>query len=398
MLNKVEDAIQDIRNGKMVVVVDDEDRENEGDLVLAAEFATPEKVNFILKHARGLVCVALKEKRIIELNLPPMVSRNQMSLNTAFTVSVEVKEGITTGISAQDRSRTIQALANPNLLSDDFVKPGHIFPLQAKKGGVLVRAGHTEASIDLCEAAEVFSAGVICEILNDDGTMARLPELKTFAKEFDLKIISIADLISYRRNNQILIEKMAAPKMPTRYGLFQAVTFRETMTGQEHLALMNGEIDPSKPVLTRIHSECLTGDALGSSRCDCGQQLDLAMKMIAKEGGILVYMRQEGRGIGLLKKMQAYELQDQGMDTVEANIHLGFSPDMRNYGIGAQILSSLGVRKMHLITNNPEKRIGLSSHGLDIVKRVPLEIQSNVHNQHYLKIKKEKMGHDLRGI
>jgi 3,4-dihydroxy 2-butanone 4-phosphate synthase/GTP cyclohydrolase II len=392
-LDPIEDAIEDIRQGKMVIVVDDEDRENEGDFILAAKHATPEAINFLTKEARGLICVTLTEDRIDDLRLPLMVDNNEAPLKTAFTVSVELREGVTTGISAEDRSKTSMALADSKYEAKDFVSPGHIFPLRAKRGGVLVRAGHTEAAMDLTQAAGIEGGGVICEILNEDGTMARLPQLRNIADKFGVKLVSIADLIAYRRKTDKLIEYVACPRMPTKYGEFHAAAFKDLVHGQEHLALVRGNIDSSKPVTVRVHSECLTGDAFGSLRCDCGPQLDAALKQIAKEGGVLLYMRHEGRGIGLHNKMRAYELQDEGYDTVEANHKLGFKGDMRTYGVGSQILYELGVREMRLLTNNPTKRIGIEGYGLKVVEQVPIYIPAQEENEQYLITKRDKMGH-----
>ncbi len=398
MFESVEKAIEDIKAGKMVIVVDAESRENEGDLIFAASAATPEKINFMLKEGRGLICVALEPERVDELNLPLMVQNNGERLQTAFTVSVEVKEGTTTGISAKDRCLTALALANPEKKSKDFISPGHVFPLKARKGGVLVRAGHTEAAVDLTRAAGLTGGGVICEILNEDGSMARLPDLEKFAQKFDLTLISISDLIGYRRRSELLVKMVASPKLPTDYGEFQAFAFKDLVHGQEHMALVKGPIDSEKNILVRVHSECLTGDAFASKRCDCGVQLDLALKRISEEGGVLLYMRQEGRGIGLHNKMRAYELQDKGYDTVEANHMLGFKSDERTYGIGAQILYELGVRNIRLLTNNPKKGLGLDGHGLCIVEQLPIYGEPNDANRSYLTTKKLKMGHNLPNV
>jgi 3,4-dihydroxy 2-butanone 4-phosphate synthase/GTP cyclohydrolase II len=395
MLNTIEEAMADIKAGRMVVVIDDESRENEGDVIFAASASTPEKINFLATYARGLICVALTEERVEQLQLPMMVQRNNTPFQTAFTVSVEAKEGTTTGISAKDRSNTAKALADHTKGAMDFISPGHIFPLRAKKGGVLVRAGHTEAAIDLVQAADVGDAGVICEVMKEDGSMARLPDLKRFVKKFDLKLISIADLISYRRRSEVLVKLVASPRLPTGYGEFQAFAYKDIIHKQEHLALVRGKIVSEEPVLVRVHSECLTGDAFGSLRCDCGTQLKIAMQRISSEGGVLLYMRQEGRGIGLHNKMKAYELQEQGYDTVEANHKLGFRSDMRTYGIGAQILYDLGIRKIRLLTNNPKKRKGLEGHGLTIIEQMPIYTEPNRENKAYLLTKKEKMGHKL---
>jgi len=397
--DKIEDAIEDIRQGKMVVVIDDEDRENEGDLVMAAQLVTPENINFMAKYGRGLICAPVTEARTKELGIDIMVKENTEHMKTAFTVSVDHKTS-TTGISAFERAKTIKELTNPNAKPSDFVQPGHVFPLVAKDGGVLKRAGHTEAAVDLAKLAGLFPAGVICEIMNEDGTMARVPQLMEFVKSHNLKIITIADLISFRKNHEKLISKAAEAKLPTKYGEFNIVAFENAINGEHHVALVMGDVDNDKePVLVRVHSECLTGDAFHSLRCDCGEQLDAALREIAKEGrGVLLYMRQEGRGIGLVNKVRAYELQDRGKDTVEANVLLGFPEDMRDYGIGAQILYDLGIRKIRLLTNNPKKIVGLAGHGLEVVERVPLQIKENDVNKFYLKTKKDKMGHMLNGL
>jgi len=396
-LNTIEEAIEDIKQGKMVIVVDDEDRENEGDIIMASEFASPEAVNFMTKYARGLICVAITEERANELKLDPMVPQNTSFHETAFTVSVDlIGDGCTTGISAHDRSKTIQALVNPNKKAEDFARPGHIFPLVAKKGGVLRRSGHTEAAVDLAKLAGLQPSGVLVEIMNDDGTMARLPDLIKFAQKFQLKIITIKDLIHYRLQRESIVEKIVVVDMPTKYGHFKLHAYRVKTTGQEHLALVKGEIISDIPILCRVHSSCLTGDVLGSLRCDCGEQLHAAMQAIEKEGrGVLLYLNQEGRGIGLLNKLKAYKLQEEGLDTVEANLQLGFAPDERDYGIGAQILRDLGVRKIRLLTNNPKKRVGLEGYDLEIVENVPIVIPANPHNACYLATKKTKLGHIL---
>ena len=399
MLDRIEQAIEDIRNGKMVIVVDDEDRENEGDFIIAAQHTTPEVINFMSKEGRGLICAALTEERCIELQLEPMVSSNTSLHETAFTVSVDlIGQGTTTGISAQDRAKTIQALVNPHTLPAALGRPGHIFPLRAKAGGVLRRTGHTEAAVDLARLAGLEPAGVLVEVMNEDGTMARLPELKEIAKKFGLKIISIKDLIDYRLKIDSLIEELVRVDMPTKYGHFTLVAFKEKTTGAEHLALVKGIWDKDEAVLTRVHSSCFTGDILGSFRCDCGEQLHKAMKMVEEEGkGIILYMNQEGRGIGLINKLKAYKLQEEGMDTVEANIHLGFGMDERDYGVGAQILRYLGATKLKLMSNNPRKRAGLLGYGLEIVETVPIEMYPNSHNLKYLETKRDKLGHEILG-
>ena len=396
-LNTIEEAIEAIKKGEIIIVVDDEDRENEGDFLIAAEKVDDKIINFMATHGRGLICAPLVEERCDELGLNLMVDQNTAAYETPFTVSIDlIGHGTTTGISASDRAKTVQALVNPETRPEQLGKPGHIFPLRAKKGGVLRRAGHTEAAIDFARLAGMQPAGVIVEILNEDGTMARLPELKILAKKHDLKLVAIKDLIAYRIKHETLITKEVEIKMPTEYGDFNLVHFTQNTTGEEHLALVKGTWDKDEAVLVRVHSSCLTGDVFGSCRCDCGPQLKAAMKAVDKEGrGVIVYMNQEGRGIGLKNKLKAYKLQEEGYDTVEANIKLGFNMDDRDYGIGAQILRKLGVSKMKLMTNNPKKRTGLVGYGLEIVENIPIEIQSNKHNALYLRTKKDKMGHIL---
>ncbi len=396
MLNTIEEAIEAIKNGKIIIVVDDESRENEGDFLTAAHNATPEAINFMIRHGRGLVCAPITEKRAKELELEPMVSHNTTSHETNFTVSVDLLEGCTTGISASDRSKTTLALIDAAIKPADLGRPGHIFPLIAKDGGVLRRAGHTEAAIDLAVMAGLEPAGVICEIIKEDGEMARLPELLQLAKDFDLKIVSIKDLIAYRLATESSVRKDVSVKMPTEWGDFDLVAYTQVDTGEHHMALIKGTWEPGEPILVRVHSSCVTGDIFGSCRCDCGPQLHKAMEMISKEGkGVIVYMNQEGRGIGLINKLKAYHLQENGMDTVEANLELGFKMDQRDYGIGAQILRNLGISKMRLMTNNPKKRAGLIGYGLEVVENVPIEIPSNPHNEKYLRTKRDKMDHAI---
>ncbi|HEY6056285.1 MAG TPA: bifunctional 3,4-dihydroxy-2-butanone-4-phosphate synthase/GTP cyclohydrolase II [Gaiellaceae bacterium] len=392
----IDEAIEDIRNGKFVVVVDDPDRENEGDLVIAAQFATPEAVNFMATHARGLICLCLTEERCDELGLHPMTQHNEARLGTAFTVSVEAREGVTTGISAADRSHTIQVAVDPKATPHDLVQPGHVFPLRARDGGVLRRSGQTEASVDLARLAGLIPAGVVCEIMNEDGTMARVHDLVPYCARHGLKMVTVADLIEYRRRTEKLVERDVVVRLPTEYGEFQAVAFRETLTGKHHVALVLGEVEGAGDVLVRVHSECLTGDVFHSLRCDCGEQLDTALRAIAAEGrGVLLYMAQEGRGIGLLNKLKAYELQEQGLDTVDANLALGFAADEREWGIGNQILAELGLTTIRLLTNNPKKVSGLSAYGLEVTEQVPIEVPPNEQNRRYLAAKRDKLGHRL---
>lgn len=396
-LDAIEEAIEDIKNGKVIIVVDDEDRENEGDFICAAEKITPELVNFMVKEGRGLMCAPLTAERCKELGLDPMVRKNTAEHETAFTVSVDLLgQGCTTGISASDRSKTIQALVNQVTKPEDLGRPGHIFPLIAAEGGVLRRTGHTEAAIDFAKLAGLNPAGVLIEILNEDGTMARLPECRVLADKFDLKLVSIKDLIAYRLEKESLIKREIGVNMPTEWGNFEMIAFRQINNDQLHLALVKGTWEEDEPIMARVHSSCVTGDIFGSCRCDCGQQLHAAMEMVEKNGkGVIVYMNQEGRGIGLLNKLKAYKLQEQGRDTVEANLELGFSADERDYGVGAQILRNLGVSKINLISNNPKKRVGLMGYGLEIVKCVPIEIESNPHNENYLATKRDKLGHNI---
>ena len=395
-LSSIEEALKDIKAGKLVILVDDADRENEGDLVMAADKVTPEAINLMTQHARGLVCLSLEGKRLDDLHLPPMVQDNTSKHGTAFTISVDAKYGITTGVSAFDRAATIRTILAPATRPEDLARPGHIFPLRAREGGVLVRVGHSEAIVDLARLAGLYPAGVICEILNSEGTMARLPDLEGLAMKLGVKIISVADLIAYRRRHEKLVTEVTRAKLPTKYGDFTAVAYSSLVDADEHVALVMGHIQPDEPVLVRVHSQCTTGDVFGSVRCDCGEQVALALQVIAQEGrGVFLYMRQEGRGIGFHNKLRAYALQDRGLDTVEANQALGFLPDLRDYGVGAQILSDLGVSQMRLLTNNPKKVVGLEGYGLKVVDTVPLLVSPNPHNQRYLEVKQSKLGHRL---
>lgn len=398
--NTIDEAIDDITKGRMIILVDDEDRENEGDLCMAAEKVTPEAINFMAKHGRGLICLSLTPERVEELRLQMMTDDNTSPFGTAFTVSIEAKRGVTTGISAADRAVTILTAINPNTKPEDISKPGHIFPLRAKRGGVLQRAGQTEGSVDLSRLAGLYPAGVICEIMNDDGTMSRVPQLSEFSKKHNMKIVTVKDLIKYRMRAELFVKRLSATKLPTEFGGdFTTVAYANDLDNNVHIALVKGEIKHEDDVLVRVHSECLTGDVFGSKRCDCGEQLHKAMDLIRKEGkGVILYMRQEGRGIGLVNKLKSYELQDKGLDTVEANIKLGFKPDLRDYGIGAQMLVDLGVRKMRLLTNNPKKIVGLEGYGLKVVERVPIETAPHDKNIVYLKTKKKKLGHMLDSV
>ncbi len=394
---EIRKIIDEFRQGKIVIIVDDEGRENEGDLAFAAQTCTPEKINFLAKYGRGLICIAMEESRLDALNIPMMVHDNTSRFQTAFAVSVEAKEGTTTGISAADRCTTVLKLVDPDAKPEDFIKPGHMFPIRARKGGVLVRSGQTEASVDLAKLAGLTPAGVICEIMNDDGTMSRMPDLIKFSERHNISIISVADIIRYRTAHEKFVSCVATANLPTEFGDFTIKAYEDQISGAHHIVLQHGQIDGEKPVLVRVHSECFTGDVLGSRRCDCREQLHMSMKAINDKNGVILYLRQEGRGIGLVNKIKAYELQDQGLDTVEANEHLGFPPDLRDYGIGAQILADLGIKKIRLMTNNPRKIVGLEGYGLEVVERVPIEVKPREENARYLSTKKNKLGHLLEG-
>lgn len=395
-LSSISEAIEDIKAGKFVIITDDKGRENEGDLAMAAEAVTPEAINFMAQHARGLICLPVIGKRLDELRIPLMVAENTSRFSTAFTVSVEARHGVSTGISAADRARTIKVMVDPAAKPEDLVQPGHVFPLRAREGGVLVRAGHTEAVVDLARLAGLYPAGVICEVMNEDGSMARLPRLEVLSDQHGIKIVTVADLIAYRRRHEKLVHQVAEAKLPTKYGEFTAIAYRSDTDPDEHVALVMGDISTGEPVLVRVHSECLTGDVFNSLRCDCGEQIALAMQSIAQEErGVFLYMRQEGRGIGFHNKIRAYALQDEGLDTVEANLSLGFPPDLRDYGIGAQILADLGLHRIRLLTNNPKKVIGLEGYGLKVVETVPIITPPNPYNRHYLETKRKKLGHLL---